>query len=353
LAWNPDRISAGASGAIFGIYGALLGYLVRQHNTVPGTVIRALGKSTGAFLLYNLLYGFTHPRIDQSAHIGGLLSGLLFGLASARPLDIAGRRGLTLRNASLLVLGLAGTLGGAFHAVPSQGEMWLRRAKRGDADAQFLIGLYYVSQAKQLDKTKSKTVYSTALGVSVGQNEIEAVTWFRKAALQGHPKAQYFLGEAYANGSGVPKDKTEAARWYRKAAEKGDVPAQCALGSCYERGRGLEKDVSKAAEWYRKAAQQGSVFGENGLAWILATSEDPKIRNGAQAVQFAELAASATQHKNPNVLDTLAAAYAATGQFERAIDVERQALVNTNAALKLKFLERLQLYESRSAYREY
>jgi TPR repeat protein len=54
---------------------------------------------------------------------------------------------------------------------------------------------------------------------------VEAVKWFRKAAEQGHAKAQYALGRSYEMGLGVVADYEEAAKWYRKAAEQGDSEA--------------------------------------------------------------------------------------------------------------------------------
>jgi TPR repeat protein len=53
----------------------------------------------------------------------------------------------------------------------------------------------------------------------------EAVKWWRKAAVQGHAKAQYYLGDCYYKGDGVVTDKTEAVKWYNKAAEQGDAKA--------------------------------------------------------------------------------------------------------------------------------
>jgi rhomboid protease GluP len=92
LVWHGDKVwSAGASGAIFGIYGALLGYMIREKQALPRAVFQPLLKSTLLFAGYNLLYGFAHPGIDNAAHIGGLLSGILFGSICAMPLDSRSR----------------------------------------------------------------------------------------------------------------------------------------------------------------------------------------------------------------------------------------------------------------------
>lgn len=88
LYWQgPGVWSAGASGAVFGVYGALLGYLVRQRDAVPRGVFRPLLRSTLFFAGYNLLYGAAHPHIDNAAHLGGLAGGVVLGWLAALPLD--------------------------------------------------------------------------------------------------------------------------------------------------------------------------------------------------------------------------------------------------------------------------
>ena len=70
----------------------------------------------------------------------------------------------------------------------------------------------------------------------------------------------------------------------------------------------------------------------NSVAWILATHPDPKLRDANQAIEFAERAAELTRYQNAAVLDTLAAAYAAAGQFDRAVTTAQTALELASAA---------------------
>jgi rhomboid protease GluP len=87
LYWNQDEVvSVGASGAVFGVFGALIGYLVRQRHTVPGLLLKQLLRSALIFTGFALFFGFTIPAIDNAAHIGGLASGLILGLLLAKPL---------------------------------------------------------------------------------------------------------------------------------------------------------------------------------------------------------------------------------------------------------------------------
>jgi tetratricopeptide (TPR) repeat protein len=70
----------------------------------------------------------------------------------------------------------------------------------------------------------------------------------------------------------------------------------------------------------------------NGLAWLLATCPDEKVRNGAEAVQRAEQACAVTGRGDPTMLNTLAAAYAEAGKFPEAINVAQEAIAVARAA---------------------
>jgi rhomboid protease GluP len=112
LWWHPEVNSAGASGAIFGMFGGLLAFVVQRKNRVPVSLMTAHRNSMLAFIGYNLLFGFIYPGIDNAAHLGGLLSGFLLGLGLARPVDAGYRRqhgvtrliGVVLVTCLLLVL---------------------------------------------------------------------------------------------------------------------------------------------------------------------------------------------------------------------------------------------------------
>jgi len=76
--WNQNTISAGASGAIFGMYGVFLAMLTT--NFIEPSARKALLTSIGVFVAYNLVNGLK-AGIDGAAHIGGLVSGLIIGYA--------------------------------------------------------------------------------------------------------------------------------------------------------------------------------------------------------------------------------------------------------------------------------
>ena len=94
----------------------------------------------------------------------------------------------------------------------------------------------------------------------------------------------------------------------------------------------------------------------NTLAWLLATSPEPAIRSGAEALRLATGAVEITKGRDPNLLDTMAAAQAATGAFDQATQTERRAIAMISGSradsLAAPMRERLKLYERRVAYTE-
>jgi Flp pilus assembly protein TadD len=94
----------------------------------------------------------------------------------------------------------------------------------------------------------------------------------------------------------------------------------------------------------------------NNLAWILATNPDPRLRNGLEAVGFAEHACLLTDYKQPMLVGTLAAAYAEAGQFSQAVLMAEKAIALAEDArqpgLARKNRELLELYRAGKAYHE-
>jgi membrane associated rhomboid family serine protease len=78
LVFGPGQFAVGASGAIFGLFGILLA-ASRAHNPVLDRRGRSLVGQIGMLILFNLVIGFAVPRIDNAAHIGGLVAGLWLG----------------------------------------------------------------------------------------------------------------------------------------------------------------------------------------------------------------------------------------------------------------------------------
>ncbi len=114
-----------------------------------------------------------------------------------------------------------------------------------------------------------------------------------------------------------------------------------------------EDRPAEAAALFREGAETGNPEAMDTFAWFLATCEDPNVRDGSNAVRVAEKAVTATGRGNPSYLDTLAAAFAASGQFTNAIRFQQEAIALLQGqAEKEDYSSRLKLYQSGSPYRD-
>ena len=115
ILWAPTLSSVGASGAIFGLIGAYLAFMWHPGCGVPRSIARRYWLSTAIFALFNLYAGATQPGIDNAAHVGGVISGLVIGWCLARPLARDERRDFTYRQviaaASLFAVAVIGAFG--------------------------------------------------------------------------------------------------------------------------------------------------------------------------------------------------------------------------------------------------
>jgi membrane associated rhomboid family serine protease len=116
LGWSALVVSAGASGAIFGVYGALLGVCLRAGHTIPAEALAKHRGSTLTFLGYNLVYGMFAPGIDMAAHLGGLFTGFCCGVALGHPITPAAVPGRRFRDVAVALAGSC-ALGLAFLVV--------------------------------------------------------------------------------------------------------------------------------------------------------------------------------------------------------------------------------------------
>tara|TARA_B100000676_G_scaffold310256_1_gene376213 strand:- start:326 stop:1108 length:783 start_codon:yes stop_codon:yes gene_type:complete len=137
-------------------------------------------------------------------------------------------------------------------------------------------------------------------GRGVEKNIGEAAKWYRRAAVQGHVKAQANLGLMYAYGHGVPKDSAEAVRWLERASKAGDTGAQYNVGLLYYEGRGTERDYKRALRWYQRAARRGNTKAMNNIGIMHALGHGVPKNNILAWAWFALAAESGDQDAAEN-----------------------------------------------------
>ncbi len=118
-------------------------------------------------------------------------------------------------------------------------------AQKGYASGQYYLGRQYFQ------------------GLSVRQDQKEAVMWYTRAAKQNHSSAMNSLGFAYHQGAGVAKDLKEAVNWFQRSARYGNKVAQYNMGIMYRTGQGVPKNYSSALNYFRQSAGQRYAKAEN------------------------------------------------------------------------------------------
>jgi len=259
-------------------------------------------------------------------------------------------------------LGLMYDLGDGIPENSVEAVKWYRQAaEQEDTTAQYFLALCYDE------------------GKGVPEDKSEAAKWFRQASEQGHTSSQVELGLMYSLGEGVVQDDTEAVRWYRQAAEQQDADAQYYLGVCYNQGNGITKDKFEAVKWLEASVANEPSLGNaawvllgeikaelgdeslvkaiesynegqrcddrgeyeeaieaykdavaadpqfpwsyNNHAYLLVSCPEPKFHDYVRALEYAKIAAEMTKNRSWRILDTLAAAHASAGDFDKATEI--------------------------------
>jgi membrane associated rhomboid family serine protease/Flp pilus assembly protein TadD len=192
LARNPTIVSAGASGAIFGLAGVLIVTLALRRLAVRSGELTIVLASLLAFAGYNLSYGFLKGGIDNGAHLGGLTSGLLIGVALA--------------------------------AGHTQGR-W-RRESAVYAAAVLVLAAGYAT----VRKTRTGTIAIEGARQALQLNDPDAVIrrLSKVPSLNHNPDALSLLATAY----GAKRQNAEAEKYYRRCLqlEPRNGPAHRGLG---------------------------------------------------------------------------------------------------------------------------
>jgi rhomboid protease GluP len=138
VAWNPFVVSAGASGAIFGLYGGLLAFLMQHRAMQQHAFLAALRSNTLAFLGYNLVFGFLQQGIDMAAHLGGLVGGFVCGCVLMPSLTGVSRTRPQGRSMLVGVIGL-GLIIGLSDRLPRAEDVEARLQQFASLDTTILV----------------------------------------------------------------------------------------------------------------------------------------------------------------------------------------------------------------------
>jgi rhomboid protease GluP len=311
--WNPYRASVGASGAIFGLAGALIAAFKLGEFSVPRSALSGTLRSLGGFVFYNLIFGYALPGVDNTAHIGGLITGLIVGALIAR---IAPEHDRALRRVAVFLVITLALTGGALGVANYRGyPLRLGRVNLGPSPAQA------IAQLRNIVKQQPTFVpgHIALARAYLSQGQFSPAETELKRALELDPKsveARLELGNVYLNQNRV-QDATKAFN---------EVLAQNPNNADAHFGMGLalaaDENHRAAIEEYRMADRLDP--DSAGVNYNLGLSY-AKLKMYGEAI--AAYLKEQQQNGDTEKLETaLAEAYQSKGMTQRAEEARSKAL---------------------------
>ncbi len=239
---------------------------------------------------------------------------------------------------------------------PQQAQLWLERAENR---LQIAVDAGFEAAMVQLAGLYRRGVFGA-------EKRALAVPLFERAAQTGSVDALVVLGWLHAVGEDAALDhdlaerylvraaelddegKVQYARfllsplvdrgfneraygWLKDVAANDDPQAMLLIAKLYHKGVHLPKHPRRARGWMKKAvkAAPDDAHVVNEVAWTLTVTRMPRLRDERYALRIMERVMADADNEarhNPAYLDTWAAAYAANGDFERAISVQQEAI---------------------------
>jgi len=236
------------------------------------------------------------------------------------------------------------------------GFVFLRRGELDKAILEFQAALDIRSRSTQTHYNLGAALIQNNIGNAFARKQLldEAIDHLQEAARlrPDYADAYFNLGTVLFQQGRIDD---AIAQWQKALAIRpNDAEAHRNVASALRR----QGNVQGAIAEYEQALSitpEDSV-SLNNLAWILATSSDASMRDGARSVTLAVKAVQASGGKDPNFVRTLAAARAEAGQFAEAVATAEtaKALAGTQAkpALASRLEEEIALYRARIALRE-
>jgi len=152
---------------------------------------------------------------------------------------------------------------------------------------QLLLAAGFAATAASAVLANAEEDFARGYEAYTQRDYAQALSHWRSAADQGHPRAQNGLGVLYRDGLGTLKNERTAAKWFRESAEKGYAFGMFNLGMMYRDGSGVARDDIEAHKWLTLAStvhyDRQAAFERDLLARRMSAQQKDEARARAQA----------------------------------------------------------------------
>jgi rhomboid protease GluP len=314
VGWNPGTLSVGASGAIFGLAGALIASFYLGEFSVPKAAIQGTLRSLLFFVGFNVLFGSMVSGIDNACHAGGLVSGLILGAMIARVApqhDNPGRRAGVL----LFMVLILGSAAVGVHRWRGSGMHFGRSGIDAEENVNRMIGELQ-KKVKQNPRDASAHyalahAYFSKGQISEAENELKQVLDLEPQ----NTRARMDLGAAYLSQEHPKEAQEEFSKLVER--EPNNAAAHAGLGVALAE----QQNDAAALNEYKTALRLEPQ--SRGLHYRMGISQ-------AQLKQYDDAIASFSKEKDENGDDAelenaLADAYQAKGMTQQAQEARGRA----------------------------
>jgi len=312
VAWNPQVLSVGASGAIFGLAGALAASFYLGEFSIPKVAIQGTLRSLLFFIGFNVIFGAMIPGIDNACHGGGLVSGVILGALIAR---MAPQHDSPRRVGVLIVVALAVVVT-AFGVQRWRGsEIHFRSAIVAQKSVDRMIAELQ-KKVKQSPQDASAHYalaheYFTSGQIPEGIGELKRVLELQPQ----NANARMELGAAYLSEGQAKEAQEEFAKFVAQEPNQVDGHAGLAMALADQGNHAAAIDEYKAALRLDPRA--------SGVDYRMGISQ-------AQLKQYDDAIASFLKEQqqsgdDPELENALADAYQAKGMTQQAQDAKNKA----------------------------
>lgn len=227
-------------------------------------------------------------------------------------------------------------------------ENYLHAIALGSADAMYALGVLYLNgqygednlisgvsllqQAANLDNSDASMFLAHLYyaGEVVEQDFATARTYYVSASKAGNPFALRAYARFILDPSTSQEGDPELLEDLKNLAQEEDPESMVLVGNLYARGLGTEPSVRQTVRWFKKAVNHDSENAGivNEVAWTLTVSNNEELRRPKYARRIMDhlMTTNSEARMRPEYMDTWAATCAVNGDFQRAVELQKEAL---------------------------